>query len=173
MTQRTPEEEQRELIYVPGHWQCPKCSFYQVSSILHPNGISPNRETPEQCPNDGTEMMPVTWRQNAQDGRAGQERLMERINELEQTIQAERAAKRKCEACGGTDLTCYKGHIESTDKLKKELAKEPSLLDHRNPKYQEVLKLVNKHGFDIRSDDTAHEITKDFLKWHEAQRGKA
>lgn len=49
--------------------------------------------------------------------------------------------------------------------------KEPSLLDYRHPKYQEVLKLVNKHGFDIRSNDTAHQITKDFLKWHEAQRG--
>lgn len=45
---------------------------------------------------------------------------------------------------------------------------EPSVeaLDHTHPDYKAVLKLVNKHGFDIRSDEIAHQITKDFLKWH-------
>lgn len=76
----------RELIYVPGHWQCPKCNFYQVNSILHPNGISADRRMPEQCPNDGTEMIAVTWKQNAQDGHAGQQRLSQVLNELEEKI---------------------------------------------------------------------------------------
>ena len=83
-----------ETIYVPGHHQCPKCHFYLQKSILHPNGMSADRSMPENCPNDGTEMLPVTWKQNAQDGRAGQDRLMEIINEKDTRLAAyEKVAK--------------------------------------------------------------------------------
>ena len=39
-----------------------------------------------------------------------------------QELEAELAKSRKCDWCGGTDLVCGKGHIESTDELKKQLA---------------------------------------------------
>lgn len=74
------------LVYLPNHWQCPKCNFYQVNLILAPEGIFADKKTPEQCPNDGTEMMPVSWKQNAQDGRTVQDRLMQIINEKDKAI---------------------------------------------------------------------------------------
>ena len=69
-----------EKVYLPNHWQCPKCNFYQVNSIMHPNGICADKRTPENCPNDGTEMMPVTWKQNAQDGAEGNRQAFERFD---------------------------------------------------------------------------------------------
>src|SRR3990167_2853291 len=76
-------------VYLPNHWRCPKCKFYQVNSILAPDGIFADKRTPEQCPNDGTEMMPVSWKENAQDGREGQDRLMEIINKKEAQLSAQ------------------------------------------------------------------------------------
>lgn len=79
--------ELEAMIYLPNHWQCPKCNFYQVNSILAPNGIFADKKTPENCPNDGTEMLPVSWKQNAQDGREGNDRLMANITDLSQKLE--------------------------------------------------------------------------------------
>lgn len=54
-----------KLTYAGGHFQCPKCKFYLVRNFISPDlcKIRPDRSTPENCPNDGTEMMAVTWRE--------------------------------------------------------------------------------------------------------------
>lgn len=52
--------------YVPGHWQCPVCHFYNVVTILNVNtgkyGMAKEHDDPF-CPNDGHPMERVTWRQ--------------------------------------------------------------------------------------------------------------
>ena len=80
------ESLKRELEFVPGHSECPRCSFYCVQSILHPNGISPDKRIPDQCPNDGTEMMPVTWFKHTRNMQIGQEEILARAIKAEEKI---------------------------------------------------------------------------------------
>ena len=81
------------LAYAPGEWFCPKCSFRLHKRVLSAStgdvGIDASTE-PDLCPNDGTPMERLTWRQDA--GEANKiamnlfkelERARERINELE------------------------------------------------------------------------------------------
>jgi len=53
---------------VPGVWRCPKCQFTQVNQTLAPDGIGADtRPHLFPCPNDGRDMVPVTWREHAAD----------------------------------------------------------------------------------------------------------
>ena len=53
---------------VPGVWRCPKCQFTQVNQTLAPNGVGADtRPHLWPCPNDGRDMVPVTWREHAAD----------------------------------------------------------------------------------------------------------
>lgn len=116
----------REQVYLPNHWRCPKCSFYQVNSILAPDGIFADKRTPEQCPNDGTEMMPVSWKENAKDNYDMGVQQMERAVKAESQLQAlsrPDASPAKCEVCGGTDLVCGKGWLEEKTKKDAEIQK--------------------------------------------------
>lgn len=79
------EDQASRMQFVPGHSECPKCGFHLVQSILHPNGISPNLETPQQCPNDGTEMISVSWIKHSQNMQKGQEAILERAVRAEST----------------------------------------------------------------------------------------
>lgn len=65
--------------YVPGQFYCPKCDFLLCQSILHPNGISAYNSTPQNCPNDGTEMMALTWKQYALAANKSGEELLNRL----------------------------------------------------------------------------------------------
>lgn len=53
---------------VPGVWRCPKCQFTQVNQTLAPDGIGADtRPHLFPCPNDGRDMVPVTWREHAEE----------------------------------------------------------------------------------------------------------
>lgn len=55
---------------MPGCWSCQKCGFVLQKSILHAGSgsISANNEPfNEPCPNDGTLMRPLTYRQAFED----------------------------------------------------------------------------------------------------------
>ncbi len=55
-------------IQVPGVWRCPQCRFTQHNQILAPDGIGVDtRPHLLPCPNDGRDMVPLTWRDHAAD----------------------------------------------------------------------------------------------------------
>lgn len=54
---------------MPGHFKCPKCNFYLIQKSINLNLdiVGMNTETPDNCPNDGTEMLGVTWREHVKN----------------------------------------------------------------------------------------------------------
>lgn len=56
-------------LHVPGMWRCPKCSFIQQNAYMRPDGSTSANTTPElrPCPNDGHDMIPVTWEEHARE----------------------------------------------------------------------------------------------------------
>ena len=55
-------------IYLPGHWRCPKCKFYCVSTNIHVDsgGFSANEE-PQQCANGCGPLWRVTHEESANE----------------------------------------------------------------------------------------------------------
>jgi len=55
------------LVYVPGSFRCPKCSFVLVKAVLYTKTgtVGVARHCNDTCPNDGTPMDPVTWEHDA------------------------------------------------------------------------------------------------------------
>lgn len=55
------------LVYVPGSFHCPKCSFYLTKSVLYLKSgtIGVSHHCEDLCPNDGMKMEPVTWEHDA------------------------------------------------------------------------------------------------------------
>lgn len=58
-------------LFVPGQWYCPKCQFAlsRQTLSLTSGTVGVTRadiEEPENCPNDGTEMLRETWQQRAE-----------------------------------------------------------------------------------------------------------
>lgn len=60
---------QKDNPYVPGHWRCPECHFLLVQSYVdHITAVITERYEPGgNCPNDGNELEPYTWRQAFHD----------------------------------------------------------------------------------------------------------
>jgi hypothetical protein len=82
-----------DLIYVPGDWFCPKCSFRLHKRFLSvvdlSVGVDASAEA-EPCPNDGELMQPLTWKQDAEEANRialdlikENRRLRARLDELE------------------------------------------------------------------------------------------
>lgn len=82
-----------DLVYVPGDWFCPKCSFRLHKRFLRASdgavGIDINAEA-EPCPNDEEMMQRLTWKQDAEDANRialdlakENRRLRERVDQLE------------------------------------------------------------------------------------------
>lgn len=87
-----PMETLDRLLYVPGEWVCPTCQFRLSQRILYAQSgdVGINRAEPKPCPNDGTAMRKVTWKQEAEvankfglDIAKENQRLRERLDELE------------------------------------------------------------------------------------------
>jgi hypothetical protein len=54
-------------VYVPGKFRCPKCDFTLLQSSLSLDGGVADRDSPgEKCPNDGTPLWRVSWKDQAQ-----------------------------------------------------------------------------------------------------------
>lgn len=77
--------ETDDLIYIPGEWQCPVCCFMAHRRILYAQdgSVAVNRnETPETCPNDGTPLEKVTYKQEYESARKVISDLFKQIEEL-------------------------------------------------------------------------------------------
>jgi hypothetical protein len=82
-----------DLIYVPGDWVCPQCSFRLHKRLLSATDGAVAVDTgveEERCFNDGTTLQPLTWKQEAEEANRvaldllkENRRLRERIEELE------------------------------------------------------------------------------------------
>jgi hypothetical protein len=61
-------DEARAEIYAPGEFRCPKCGFFICQfKIRASDGAVGGRDEPgEHCPNDGSPLWRVTWKQRAQ-----------------------------------------------------------------------------------------------------------
>lgn len=85
-------EDAAEL-YVPGNWRCLRCGFvltratlFAASGTVGSSIDDITRMTGEACPNDGTAMVRVTWRDRAIENQEWAERL---INDVLAAAQAE------------------------------------------------------------------------------------
>ncbi len=79
--------EIEELIYIPGEWKCPDCSFRlskRVLAVNDGNVYCDQREDVEGCPNDGMMMRRVTWKEDVADADNAVELWSEKANNLEQ-----------------------------------------------------------------------------------------
>lgn len=81
-----PSPDDAADIYVPGAWKCPACAFVltQATLFVQSGEVGSTldqvmRMTGESCPNDGTPMLRVTWRERAEENRVWGESLMHEI----------------------------------------------------------------------------------------------
>jgi len=60
---------EEKLIYIPGDWICPTCNYRKHQRLLHAQSglIGVSLATPDPCPNDGTPLQRLTWKQDAED----------------------------------------------------------------------------------------------------------
>ncbi len=67
-------------VHVPGVWRCAKCNFQLIQSTLNANsGAITARDEPSSCPNDGSPMWRVTWKEHAEEA---YQRYEERLEEF-------------------------------------------------------------------------------------------
>lgn len=66
--------------FVPGHFECAKCSFYLVSNTIYMGSgtIGANNE-PQQCSNGCGPMWRVTWKEHAIKLARSQEAMVDRL----------------------------------------------------------------------------------------------
>jgi hypothetical protein len=78
----------RALAYVPGVWRCPRCHFtlhrHTISAQTGEIAVDTRDERP-LCPNEGTPLRRVTWREDAEETAAllVEERARRRMRERE------------------------------------------------------------------------------------------
>jgi hypothetical protein len=114
---------------VPGVWRCPKCRFTQVNQTLAPDGIGADtRPHLWPCPNDGRDMVPVTWREHAADL---EKMLIQRLD-AETLLQSlfNASAELRFTICAGTRAiqtnASWLRHTEVMKQVEEALKKQPS-----------------------------------------------
>lgn len=77
-----------EGLFVPAEYRCPQCQFRLSKRIIADDlgavGIDPNAE-PEQCPNDSTMMVRVSWREACAEAGEIAAAWMKRARQLEES----------------------------------------------------------------------------------------
>lgn len=95
------------LVYVPGRWTCPKCGYVVNKAVLSmaDGEVYASKEDGGPCPNDGTPLERVTWREDAASlSRRGDSQLDERdrlralLGEAREALEGEAI----CSVCRGT-----------------------------------------------------------------------
>jgi hypothetical protein len=76
-----------DQVFVPGQWRCPKCKFVLQQFNLNANdgSVTTRDEAGDKCPNDGSPLWRVTWRDDAME-------IAERLSELVREAHALREA---------------------------------------------------------------------------------
>lgn len=84
------EEPPADQVFVPGTWRCPKCKFvlHQFNLNANDGSVTTRDEPGDKCPNDGSPLWRVTWREDAME-------LAERCAEqVQRAVKAEAELKR-------------------------------------------------------------------------------
>ena len=78
----------RGLIYVPGAWRCAKCEFRLIQSNLNAlDGTVTARDEPgDRCPNDGSPLWRVTYRDDVADAYGRWEEQVNRATAAEKAL---------------------------------------------------------------------------------------
>lgn len=66
-------------VYVPGLWRCAKCNFRLVQKTLNADSgtVTSNDVPGTKCPNDGSPMWRVTWKERALEAEEQLDSLIE------------------------------------------------------------------------------------------------
>lgn len=74
--------------YVPGEYRCPTCLFRLTSHKLYTatGTTGPNDDAPEPCPNDGTALEQLTWKESADEAHESAHQIMARCLRAESRI---------------------------------------------------------------------------------------
>lgn len=77
-------------IYVPGDYVCPLCSYRYHARTINANDGSVGVKAEfvqTQCPNDGSEMQPLTWKQEAEEANAAALDLLKQLERCKQRLE--------------------------------------------------------------------------------------
>jgi hypothetical protein len=89
-----------QLAYMPGCFRCPKCGFALTKTTINvatgQTGTTEHNRQSEECPNDGTFMVHVTYREQLEIYAARLKEEFGRIEELTQQKYALEEAIRRC-----------------------------------------------------------------------------
>lgn len=87
------QAEQERDRFAPGQWRCPECDFQLTMKVLAVNegkvGMSLKR--PDPCPNDGSAMVRISWREVAESQGEWAKGIMERLFAAEDRAEAAEA----------------------------------------------------------------------------------
>lgn len=90
MTEDTTVPDLYRLAFMPGCFRCPKCGFILTKACINPNldviGTREQDRTSEPCPNDGTMMAHVTYREQLEEYAARLKDEFERIEQLKAAL---------------------------------------------------------------------------------------
>lgn len=69
----------RTMVYAPGRWRCAKCGFTLLQSNLNAldGTITANDKPGDVCPNDGSPLWRVSWKQEAEEAMTIAERIFD------------------------------------------------------------------------------------------------
>ena len=72
---------EQNIVYVPGHWHCPKCNFTLLQSNLNTadGSVTARDDTGDKCPNCASPLWRVSWKQYAKDGWEQAERYFDEL----------------------------------------------------------------------------------------------
>lgn len=88
-TRPISNEEVRGLVYIPGVWRCAKCKFRLVQSNLnaHDGSVTARDDPGEKCPNDGSPLWRVTYKDDVAESYERWAEQVERAVAAEEQVQ--------------------------------------------------------------------------------------
>lgn len=143
-------------VYVPGEWKCPMCSFSLSKMTLSVAAAdivvsASDIYQSEPCPNDGTPMAKVTWRDRANDNFAAFAKLVDDL----------------CAATGATSLPQALERAAKVAQLEQEKAWQPI---ETAPKDGTEIALLTAGGSLLRA--SWRSVDDDFETWVAAREGE-
>ena len=117
------------LAYMPGQFRCPQCAFqWSIQTINVARGeivtTEADRQTPD-CPNDGTRMVLVTYREQLE---AYAERLKEEFDRRDVLLDALRTAKPYIEFYAEREMNSPSNNQQAVIETREMLAKVRKVL---------------------------------------------
>lgn len=116
------------LIYVPGHFRCTECGFVLSKQTIHaPSGqigITADNLITEPCPNDGTMMVKVTWREHSE----GLDEML--TKEIQERVAREEAAAQPPAPTAATPRDMQKLALRANDLIQEHTVAGPETKEY-------------------------------------------